>query len=353
MSKLIDVTFVTCPQMKGIAGRIRDALKPCYLETGQEIPLVIIEYTQFPSGEFRPKIPMTVRKTDVVFFHSFHPDPNTEFVKMLLSMQALRLGSPKTINPVFPFMAMQRQDRKDEPRVPISAKLIWQCMEAVGGKKFDQTITLDMHSEQQQGYAEDSVDNFPGHRILGKYLREHFADVLPEMVIVAPDGGSTPRTERFIGHLHQKTGIELKFGQIRKQRPGLGMSPQIKDYTGAPLKGKSVLLPDDLIDTSDTTIKGANYLVEHEGAKEVFIFGTHAVFSAKKDANGVLVTAEEKLSQSGHRIFVTNSIPREDEYYKKHASWLTMIPIEPVMIKIIPQALISGGSVSGVEQERE
>lgn len=353
MSKLVDVTFVTCPQMAGIARRIHDALKPTYSATGAEIPLLVIEYTRFPSGEYRPKIPMTVRMTDVLLFHAFHPDPNTEFVKMLLALQAIRLGSPKSINPVFPFMGYQRQDRRDEPRVPISAKLIWQCLEAVGGKKFDQTITLDMHSEQQQGFADDSVDNFPGHRILGKYLREHYAEKLPEMVVVAPDGGSTPRTQRFISHLHHKTGVELQFGQIYKQRPGVGMSPEIKAYVGVPLAGRTVILPDDLIDTGDTTIRGANYLVEHEGAKEVLIFGTHAVFSAKADRSGNMITAEEKLAQSGHRVFVTNSVPRDDSYYAKHSSWLTAIPIEPVMIKIIPQALSPGGSPSGVERDKE
>lgn len=353
MPKLIDVTFVTCPQMKGIAERIHAVLKPTYSATGKEIPLLTIEYVQFPSGEYRPKIPGTVRKTDVLFFHAFHPDPNTELMKTFLSLHALRLGSPSTINLVVPYMPYQRQDRKDEPRVPISAKVIWQCLESVGGKKFDQTITLDMHSEQQQGFANEAVDNFPGHRILGKYLREYYADTLPEFVIVAPDGGSTPRTERFLAHMHQKTGLELQFGQIRKERPGLGQSPVIKDYVGTPLAGKTVVLPDDLIDTGDTTIKGANYLVQHEGAKEVMIFGTHAVFSAKKDALGNIVTAEEKLAKSGHRIFVTNSIPRDAAYYTKHSAWLTPIPIEPVMIKIIPQALSSGGSVSSVEQDRE
>lgn len=351
MPKLIDVTFVTCPQMAGIAGRIHAALKPCYSSTGLEIPLVVVEYTRFASGEYRPKIPMTVRQTDVLFFHAFHPDPNTEFLKMLLTMQALRLGSPKSINPIFSFMPYQRQDRRDEPRVPISAKLIWQCMEAVGGKKFDQTITLDMHSEQQQGFADDSVDNFPGHRILGKYLRQNFADTLAQMVVVAPDVGSAPRTDRFLSHLKHKTGLELQFGQIRKQRPGPGMPPVIKDYVGASLIGKTIIMPDDMIDTGGTTIKGADYLVQHEGAKEVLIFGTHAVFSAKPDASGNVVTAEEMLEKSGHRVYVTNSIPRDDAYYAKHASWLTAIPIEPVMIKIIPQALLAGGSVSGVERD--
>ena len=353
MQQLVDVTFVTCPKMAGIAQRIHDALKPRNSETGKEIPLITIEYARFPSGEYRPKIPMTVRKTDVLFFHAFHPNPNTEFVKMLLSLHALRLGSPRTINLFLPFMGYQRQDRKDEPRVPISAKVIWLALEAVGGKKFDQTITLDMHSEQQQGFATEAVDNFPGHRILGKYLREHYADSLKDMVIVAPDGGSTPRTERFLGHLKEKTGHELQFGQIRKQRPGLGMSPVIKDYVGASLVGKTVILPDDMIDTGGTTIEGADYLIQREGAKDVLIFGTHAVFSAKVNAQGNIVTAEEKLAKSGHRIFATNSIPRDDEYYATHCSWLTVIPIEPVMIKIITQALSSGGSVSGVEQNRE
>jgi len=353
MDKLVDVTFVTCPKMEGIARRIHDALKPYNSKTGAEIPLLTVNYTKFPSGEYRPKIPMTVRKTDVLFFHAFHPDPNTEFVKMLLSLHALRLGSPKTINLVLPYMGYGRQDRKDEPRVPISAKVIWLCLEACGGKKFDQTITLDMHSEQQQGFAEEAVDNFPGSRIFGKYLREHYVDTLKDMVIVAPDGGSTPRTQRFLSHLKEKTGHELAFGQLRKERPGLGLSPEIKDYVGASLTGKTIILPDDMIDTGGTTINGADYLVQHEGAKEVLIFGTHAVFSAKKDANGIMVTAEEKLAKSGHHVFVTNSIPRDDEYYRAQAHWLTPIPIESVMIKIIPQALSSGGSVSGVEQERE
>jgi phosphoribosylpyrophosphate synthetase len=127
------------------------------------------------------------------------------------------------------------------------------------------------------------------------------------------------------------------------------MSPVIKDYVGASLVGKTVIMPDDLIDTADTTIKGADYALKNEGAKEVLIFGTHAVFSAQKDAYGRLLTAEEKLARSGHRVLVTNSIPRDDAYYEKHRAWLTCLPIEPVMIKIIPQALLAGGSVSGVQ----
>lgn len=335
MDVLSNVTIVTCPKMKSIARKIRDEL---FLK-GPSGKIRVIEYKEFAGGEFVAKIPETVRNTDVILLHAFHPDPTVSFMKFLIASNALQLASPASIHLVLPHMPFQRQDRKDERRVPITARLIWDLIQV--NPKITHALTIDMHSEQQQGFATIPVDNFPGNRIHAKYFAERFKGKFDSLVVVAPDFGGALRVKRLVERLEKNSGVDISVGILEKRRPEPGQA-EVVSYTGPDLTGKSVILYDDMIDTGGTIIAAAN-AVKARGANEVFITATHAVFS--KDPK-TRQTAEEKLAASGHHVVVTNTIPRGRCYAKKHAGWLTILPIEATLSSVVLESFRSGGSVS-------
>ncbi len=337
---LINTSFVACPDSFALARGVHDAL------ASHSPPGVLqsISYTRFASGEWYAKIPETVRNTHVVLFHAFQPDPTTAFMKLLITANALQLASAASIRLLLPFMPYQRQDRKNEARVPITARLIWDLIEA--NPKITHVITMDMHSEQEQGFTKLPVDNFSANRIHVQHLIETRGDNLSDMLIVAPDFGSSVRVKRFALRLLKESQIEPPIGVLDKRRPAPNEA-EITNYIGPSPKGKIVVLYDDMIDTGGTIIEAANFMREL-GSREVIIAATHGIFSAKEDKFGVLVTAEEKLAGSGHHIIITNTIPRTSEYAHAHASWLTILPIEKTIAQVIHESFRKAGSVSSL-----
>lgn len=335
---LVNTSFVACPESFEFASRVHNILSS-YCPPGI---LQTIQYTRFASGEWYAKIPETVRNTHVVLFHAFQPDPTTSFMKLLIAANALQLASVASIRLMLPFMPYQRQDRKDEARVPITAKLVWNMIQT--NPKITHVITMDMHSEQEQGFTDLPVDNFPANRIHVEHLLHAYAGELDNMLIVAPDAGSAVRVKRFAKRLLKETGFEPSIGWLDKRRPAPNVA-EIANYTGPDPRGKIVVLYDDMIDTGGTIIEAANFIAGL-GAQEVVIIATHGIFSAKIDARGNFVTAEEKLSASGHHVIVTNTIPRSKEYQAQHGLWLTMLSIEDTIARVIYESFRRAGSVS-------
>jgi ribose-phosphate pyrophosphokinase len=340
-SLLDHVLFVACPEMTPIAERIRVILAKDH--PGMHPRVITIKYEKFASGEYIACIPESVRNHDVLLFHAFQPDPMTSYMKFLIAADALRLGNPRSIKPVLPFIPFQRQDRKDQPRVPITAKLVWKLMD--NNKKIDSSITLDLHCEQEQAYSENSTDNFPGVRIVAKYLCTLIGNRLNDFIIISPDLGSSKRIERLRDRILELTGVAMPVGVIDKRRPAPGIA-KVKNYHGENPSGKTAILYDDMIDSGGSSIAAADYMREL-GAVDALLVATHGIFSPAQDKKvGIITTAEEKLRNSGHRVLVTNSIPREDPYVAEHKDWLTIIPIEETFAVVIDEAMRIGGSVS-------
>jgi ribose-phosphate pyrophosphokinase len=299
----------------------------CYAHVG-------LEYGRFPSGEISVRIPETIRSRSVYFFHSlFHPDPNTSLMKMILANNAVALASADSLVLVIPYIPYLRQDRKDQPRVPISAKVIAQLIET--NTKVKRIITMDMHVDQAEGFFNIPVDNLRSKRLFADFYKKELAGDFSDFMVVAPDFGSAKRAGRFARDLGENVPVAI----LEKERK-TGNTVVTHKLIGESPKGKHVAIYDDLIDTGNTTVASVKAL-RSLGAKQVDVCATHSVFSPTPES-----TAEEKFKQAGVRVIVTNTIPRLEAYLRQHASWLTVLPIDDLMVKVLAES--EGGSVSSL-----
>ncbi|MEN9334770.1 MAG: hypothetical protein RLY35_1950 [Bacteroidota bacterium] len=254
---------------------------------GDQLGNVIIQ--RFSDGEFSPSIEETVRGKDVVIVQSTFP-PADNLMELLLLIDAAKRASAKRIIAVMPYFGFARQDRKDKPRVPIGAKLVANLLTAAGVNRI---ITMDLHAEQIQGFFEVPVDHLYCSTLFAPLLQEmHIAD----LVIAAPDTGGTKRANAYAKLL----GVDLAI--CYKQRK---VANQIESMTViGDVKGKNVVLIDDMIDTAGTLCKAAEMMLEN-GALSVRAMCTHAVLSGQ---------AYERIQNSKLlEVIVSDSIPLKED----------------------------------------
>lgn len=316
---------VSSPEMHALAQAVVDAIKR---ERNIALPHHPVSFERFKNGELLPRIPETVRRQHVFFFHAMqYPSPNDGVMAALLMNDALRRASAAGITLVAPYLPYLRQDRKDMPRAPISAKMLADVLGS--NPSLERVVTVDMHTDQAQGFFGIPVDNISCMKLFALYAMKHI-DNIGECVMGAPDVGGVVRAERF-----GLTAGSPYIAFCQKKRPAAN-----KSITGATagdtVKGRRVVLVDDMIDTGGSTIGAAKKFMT-DGAAHVDVFATHAIFSEG---------AEKRLADSGLRIFTTNSIPRPPAYAEKHKKWLTIIPIEELLAEAVYQASLIGGSVS-------
>ena len=316
---------VSSPEMHAMAQGVVDSIAR---EHGISLPHHQVEFERFKNGELLPRIAETVRRQHVFFFHGMqYPSPNDGLVGALLMNDALRRASAAGITLVAPYLPYLRQDRKDKPRAPISAKLVADVLGS--NPSLERVITADMHTDQAQGFFNVPVDNISCMKLFALFAMRQIDDI-GQCVIGAPDVGGVVRAERF----GMTAGSPL-IAFCQKKRPSAN-----KSITGATagdsVKGRRVIMVDDMIDTGGSTVGAATKFMA-DGASHVDVFATHAIFS-----DG----AESRLAQSGLRIFTTNSIPRAPDYEAAHKDWLTVIPIEELLAEAVYQASLVGGSVS-------
>lgn len=259
---------------------------------GDKLGKVIIQ--RFSDGEFSPSIEETVRGKDVVIVQSTFP-PSDHLMELLLLIDAAKRASAKRIIAVMPYFGFARQDRKDKPRVPIGAKLVANLLTAAG---VNRVITMDLHAEQIQGFFEVPVDHLYCSTLFAPLLQE--MDIA-ELVIAAPDTGGTKRANAYAKLL----GVDLAI--CYKQRK---VANQIESMTViGDVKGKNVVLIDDMIDTAGTLCKAAEMMLEN-GALSVRAMCTHAVLSGQ---------AYERIQNSKLlEVIVSDSIPlKEDQPAEK------------------------------------
>src|SRR3989338_5898672 len=174
-----------------------------------------VEYVPFPSLEVKPRILATVRCEHTYLFHSLHhPTPNDAIVTLLLTNDALARSSAESITIVLPYMSYLRQDRKDESRVPISARVMANLIET--NPKVKKIITLDMHCDQAQGFYNISLDNLPASLMQAEYFQKKYGADLSDLVVVSPDYGGAKRAREFARFLDDRDEI----GVMEKRRSG-------------------------------------------------------------------------------------------------------------------------------------
>lgn len=297
------------------------------------IPHYSLKYVTFANGEILPIIPETIRLQHVFFLHAFqHPDPNTAVMMMLLACDAMTRASAAGITLVAPYIPYLRQDRKDQPRVPISARVVADLVELA---KVKQLITIDMHAEQEQGFFSIPVDNLTGVRVFADHIVNRFGAALENVVAVAPDFGGGVRTRRlakFIGD------IPVAIFEKRRLAPN---TPEIGYIIGDPVAGKRVIIYEDMLDTGRTICGVAKALYEM-GAREVAVYATHGIFSGNS----------ERIFEKGEvSIVTTDSIPRPPEFYA-NAPWISCISAASYFAEAIHEAMQEGGSISKLALKR-
>lgn len=225
------------------------------------------DVTTFSDGEIAVNIAETVRGLDVFVIQPTSAPVNNNLMELLIMIDAFKRASAGRITAVIPYYGYARQDRKAKARDPITAKLVADLITAAGA---DRVLTMDLHAAQIQGYFNIPVDNLIGAPILADYFIDNGFKDCEDVVVVSPDLGSVTRARKFADRLNAPIAI------IDKRRPKANVA-EIMNIIGD-VKGKRVILIDDMIDTAGTICNGAAALVKM-GATEVYACCSHAVLS--------------------------------------------------------------------------
>ena len=226
------------------------------------------EVGAFSDGENFVSIYETVRGSDVFVVQSTCAPVNDNLMEMLIMIDALKRASAGRITAVMPYFGYARQDRKTKPRDPISAKLVANLITRAGA---DRVLTMDLHANQIQGFFDIPVDNLLGSPIFVHHFMEKYAGCHEEVMVVSPDVGSVARARAFA----QKLGMGLAIVDKRRQKAN---SSEVMNIIGD-VRGKRVILFDDMVDTGGSLCGAAQALVELGGATEVYACASHGVLS--------------------------------------------------------------------------
>ena len=242
---------------------------------------------KFSDGEFEPSFDETVRGSDVFLIQSTTP-PSDNLMELLLMIDAAKRASAHSIVAVMPYFGYARQDKKGKPRVPIGAKLVANLLSAAG---VDRIMTIDLHADQIQGFFEFPVD----HLYASELFIEDITNLnLPDLVIASPDMGGSKRANAYSKLLN--SGVVICYKE-RKKANVIGEMKVLGD-----VKGKDVVIIDDMVDTAGTLTKAAD-LIMQQGANSVRAYCTHGILSG---------SAYERLDNSKiAELVITNTIPKK------------------------------------------
>jgi ribose-phosphate pyrophosphokinase len=254
-----------------------------------QIPLGERTIRRFADGEIFVRIDQNVRGRDTFILQST-PPPSDTIMELLLLIDAARRASAARITAVIPYFGYARQDRKDQPRVALGAKLFANMVTTAGA---DRVLAIDFHQHQLQGFFDLPVDHLYAAPVLTRYFR---SKELHRPVIVAPDVGAAKMARGFAKRLNATIGI------IDKRRPTANVSEVL--HVIGDVEGRDCLLADDLIDTGGTMTESVRAL-KHRGARDVYCCATHALFSG---------SAVERFRDSEVKeVVVTNTIAIPEE----------------------------------------
>jgi ribose-phosphate pyrophosphokinase len=274
-----------------------------------------ISLTNFPDGEISVRIEEDVRGRDIFLVQPTCPPVNDNLMELLVMLDSFKRASAARITVVLPYYGYARQDRKDQGRVPITAKLVADLLTRAGA---DRVLALDLHAAQIQGFFDIPVDHLHAGPVIDTYLLNR--RIPPEeLVVLSPDEGSIKRAL-----LHQK-----KLGgaiAIVDKRRSSALKTEAANIIGSSLAGKSVVIFDDMMSTAGSVVNAARVAVEN-GAREVYACATHAVLCGQ---------AVERLREAPLRqVVVTDSIPVPPEKELANLVVLTVAPLLADAIKRI------------------
>jgi ribose-phosphate pyrophosphokinase len=293
--------------MKIFTGRAHPALarKVCeYLG----LPLGRVVVGNFPDGEISCKIDEDVRGRDVFLVQPTCPPVNENLMELLIMIESFKRASAERITAVMPYYGYARQDRKDEGRVPITAKLVANLITRAG---VDRVLAMDLHAAQIQGFFDIPVDHLYASPVIDDYFVS--MELSPdEVVVVSPDEGSIKRA---LDHMNRLGG---HLAIIDKRRASAETTKQ-EHIIGADVRGKTALVFDDMISTAGSIVGAARVMHEH-GAERVFLAATHGVLC------GPAVERLESAPIDG--LILTDTVPLAPE---KQVSKLTTLSVAPLL----------------------
>ncbi|HEX7241683.1 MAG TPA: ribose-phosphate pyrophosphokinase [Longimicrobiaceae bacterium] len=299
--------LTTAPMMMMLAGSANPELaQKVSDELG--VPLGDVTIKRFADGEIFVRINENVRGRDLYIIQPTVP-PADNIMELLLLMDAARRASAARITAVIPYFGYGRQDRKDQPRVAIGAKLVSNMITAAGA---DRVLGVDFHQHQLQGFFDIPVDHLYAAPVITRYFRDKGLD---NLVVVAPDVGSAKMARGTAKRLNATIGI------IDKRRPTTNVSEVL--HVIGEVEGKDCLIADDMIDTAGTMAEAIRALKDR-GARDVYCAATHALLSGP---------AVERLSQAPLKeLVVTDTIPVPEE---KRFPQLTVLSVAGLIARAI------------------
>jgi ribose-phosphate pyrophosphokinase len=270
----------------------------------------------FSDGETLVEVGESVRGTDAFVIQSLAHPVNDHLMELLTIIDALKRASARRITAVMPYYGYARQDRKNKPRVPITARLVADLITAVGT---DRVLTMDLHAGQIQGFFNIPVDNLYASPILLPHIREEFRN---ELVIVSPDAGGVPRARAYASRLQAGLALIDKRREEANQAEAMHLIGEVKD--------KTAIILDDMVDTAGTLVEAASVLLD-SGANGVHACCTHAILSGP---------ALERLAQSPFgSVVVTDTLPKKQE--RKNLTKL----------KVLSSAVIFAEAIKSIHNE--
>jgi ribose-phosphate pyrophosphokinase len=229
------------------------------------LPIGQAQVYEFSNENIFVKIEENVRGKDVFVVQPFSSPVSTSILELLIMIDAFKRASAKRITAVIPFYAYGRTDKKDQPRVPITARLLADCITAAGASR---VLTMDLHAGQIQGFFNIPVDELTAETTLARYI---FAKELDDFTVVATDTGFAKKARNFAERLNAPLAI------VEKRRVGNHGKTESLGLIGS-VAGRHAIIVDDEIDTAGTMIQAAN-LVKQQGARDVYACAVHGVFS--------------------------------------------------------------------------
>lgn len=262
------------------------------------------EVMRFNNGEIQVVLGENVRGKDIFLIQTICSPVNDMLMELLVMVDSLKRSSARSISAVIPYYAYNRQDQKQGKRDPIIAKVIANLIATAG---VDRIVTMDLHTGQLEGFFDIPVEHTTALRLLAKDILVNLHDYIDDVIIVSPDMGGVNRVRHIAEYLKCPIAILDK----RRPKPDVAV---VVDIVGE-VKGKTVILLDDTIDTAGSIIEGARALKE-AGAREVYAYCTHAVFSGN---------AVEQLEESDIKeVVITDTIPFTKEQQSSKVRVITV-----------------------------
>ena len=298
------IKIIGCESTRDLARKISKSL---------DMDICKTSVVEFSDGEFEPSFDETIRGSHVFLVQSTIP-PSENLMELLLMIDAAKRASAYKIIAVIPYFGYARQDKKGRPRVPIGAKLVANLLMAAG---VDRIMTMDLHADQIQGFFEVPVDHLYASTLFVPYVQ---ALNLDDLIIASPDMGGTKRANTYAKFLNSQVVVCYKH---REKANEISKMMIIGD-----VKGKNVILVDDMLDTAGTLTKAADLMIDN-GAKSVRAICTHGLFSSN---------AYERINNSKlTEVVVTDTV------LKKHSS---------EKIKVITTAEIFANTIDAVMKKK-